>query len=129
MTIRARPTIELFPMLFDGRKLGVVRTDRPGERDEWELHPDRDELLYLAQGATDVLLRDDPDDAAGERVIALTGGAACVVPRGTWHRQVVREPSVLLFLSPESVHRPHVPDDGWAPAPPPGARPDGAPAS
>jgi mannose-6-phosphate isomerase-like protein (cupin superfamily) len=117
MTMRVEPTIELFPVTLDGRKVGHVRSDHPGERDEWELHPDQDELLYLVEGATDVLLRDDPGDASGERVIPLVGGAACLVPRGTWHRQVVREPSLLLFLSPDSVHRPYVPDDGWDPPP------------
>jgi oxalate decarboxylase/phosphoglucose isomerase-like protein (cupin superfamily) len=113
MTRRVRPTIEVFPVTLDGRTVGHVRSDHAGERDEWEVHPDQDELLYLVSGATDVLLRDDPDDAAGERVIALTGGSACHVPRGAWHRQVVREPSLLFFLSPPSVHRPYVPADGW----------------
>ena len=69
---------------------------------------------------TDVLLRSDPDDAAGEQVIALRGGQACIVPRGAWHRQVVRAPSLLLFLSPDSVHRPYTPDDGWDDPPAPG---------
>jgi hypothetical protein len=27
--------------------VGHVQTDQPGERDEWELHADQDELLYL----------------------------------------------------------------------------------
>jgi hypothetical protein len=38
-------------------------------------------LLYLVGGATDVLLRDDPEDASGERVIVLQGGEACIVRR------------------------------------------------
>ena len=106
MTVRAVPTIELLPVALDGRKVGHVQTDRPGERDEWELHPDQDELLYLISGATDVLLRDDPDDASTERIITLHSGEACIVPRGAWHRQVVHERSRLLFLTPDSVHRP-----------------------
>ena len=81
--------------------------------DEWELHRDQDELLYLISGATDVVLRDDPDDASTERIITLHGGEACIVPRGAWHRQVVHERSRLLFLSPDSVHRAYVPSDGW----------------
>jgi hypothetical protein len=74
-------------------------------------------LLYLVSGATDVLLRDDSEDASGERVIALQGGEACIVPQGAWHRQVVMGPSLVLFLSPNSVHVPYVPDDGWEPPP------------
>jgi hypothetical protein len=46
MTVRAVPTIELLPVSPDGRKVGHVQTDQPGERDEWELPPDQDELLY-----------------------------------------------------------------------------------
>lgn len=113
MTTRAVPKIDLFPVTLDGRKVGHVQTDQPGERDEWELHPDQDELLYLVSGRTDVLLRDDPADEASERVLSLQGGEACIVPQGAWHRQVVHEPSLLLFLSPESVHVPYTPQDGW----------------
>lgn len=28
-------------------------------RDEWEMHPEQDELLYLLEGAIDVFLRAD----------------------------------------------------------------------
>ena len=113
MTRRVRPTIEVFPVTLDGRTVGHVRSDHAGERDEWEVHPDQDELLYLVSGRPDVLLRSAPADAAGEQVIALRGGDACIVPAGAWHRQVVREPSLLLFLSPESVHVPYEPAGGW----------------
>ena len=113
MTIRAAPRFELFPITFDGRRVGLVRTPAAGVRDEWELHAHDDELLYLVSGSTDVVLRDDPDDPAGERLLTLRGADACVVPRGAWHRQIVHEPSVLMFASPESVHRPYVPEDGW----------------
>jgi hypothetical protein len=30
---------------------------------------------------------------------------------------VVKEVSLLLFLSPNGVHEPYVPDDGWDPPP------------
>jgi mannose-6-phosphate isomerase-like protein (cupin superfamily) len=113
VTRQAEPTIDVFDVRLDGRLVGHVQTDEPGERDEWELHPDQDELLYLVRGRTDVILRDDLDDAASERVLELSGGQACAVPQGTWHRQVVHEPSLLLFLSPPSVHRPYQPADGW----------------
>ena len=115
MTVQVTPIVDVFPgVMLDGRIVGHVRSDTVGERSQWELHPDQDELLYLVSGATDVLLRDDREDAAGERVIALQGGQACMVPRGVWHRQVVREPSLLLFVSPPGVHVDYVPADGWS---------------
>jgi mannose-6-phosphate isomerase-like protein (cupin superfamily) len=113
MTIRATPTIDLLPVHLDGRSVVHVRAAHAGERDEWEIHLDQDELLYLVHGATDVVLRDDLDDGSRERVIELRGGEACIVPTGTWHRQVIKEPSLLLCLSPECVHRPYMPADGW----------------
>jgi oxalate decarboxylase/phosphoglucose isomerase-like protein (cupin superfamily) len=113
MTVRVEPVIDVLPVRLDGRLVGHVRSPHAGHRDEWELHPDQDELLYLVEGVTDVILRDDPDDPESERVIALRAGEACIVPKGAWHRQVVHEPSHLLFLSPRSVHRPYTPDDGW----------------
>jgi hypothetical protein len=71
MTIRATPTIDLLPVRLDGRSVVHVRAEHAGERDEWEIHPDQDEFLYLVQGATDVVLRDDLDDGSRERVIEL----------------------------------------------------------
>ena len=37
--------------------------------------------------------------ADGERVLELRPGAACVVPRATWHRQRVREAGSLLGVT------------------------------
>ena len=113
MTARVTPRIEVFEVTLDGRTVGHVHSDTAGERSEWEVHPEQDELLYLVRGATDVVLRDDPDDATSERVLHLRAGEACEVPRQVWHRQVVHEPSLLLFLSPPSIHRPYAPPDGW----------------
>ena len=113
MTTRAAPRIEMLPVTLDGRIVGHVITDEPGTRDEWELHADQDELLYLVTGAVDVVLRTSLDDEASESVIHLTDGDACIVPRATWHRQVVHAPSRMLFVSPPSEHRPFEPADGW----------------
>jgi mannose-6-phosphate isomerase-like protein (cupin superfamily) len=68
-----------------------------------ELHPDGDEILVLVSGAMDVVLEQD----GREIVTSLEPGNAFVVPRGVWHRTVVREPSDLLHLTPgRSQHRP-----------------------
>ena len=70
----------------------------------WEMHPGGDELLYLVLGAIDVIL----EEAGGERAVSLNAGRACVVPRGVWHRLVMREPSHLLFINSRTgmQHRP-----------------------
>jgi mannose-6-phosphate isomerase-like protein (cupin superfamily) len=113
MTIRSTPAIERLPVRLDGRSVVHVRAEHAGERDEWEVHLDQDEFLYLGHGTTNIVLRDELDDASTERVIELRFGEACIVPRGAWHRQVMKEPSLLLSLSPECVHRPYTPTDGW----------------
>jgi mannose-6-phosphate isomerase-like protein (cupin superfamily) len=59
-----------------------------------EMHPDGDELLYLVDGAVDIIL----DEAAGERCLGLQPGQAFVVPCGVWHRVMVKEPCRLCIL-------------------------------
>ena len=67
-----------------------------GDAPAWERHPAGDELLYLVSGAVEVIF----ERPAGERRIALAPQTACVVPRGVWHRFVVHEPGLLIFLTP-----------------------------
>lgn len=64
-----------------------------------EMHPDGDELLYLIEGAVEVVL-DDENKETGERRLALDPGHAFVVPRGVWHRVIVKEPCRLLYFTP-----------------------------
>ena len=54
---RAVPSVQLLPVQFEGRRVGVLSVESPGVRDEWEMHPEQDELLYLLEGAVDVFLR------------------------------------------------------------------------
>ena len=63
-----------------------------------EMHPDGDELLFLVEGAIDIAL----DKEAGEQVVPLDTGQAFVVPRGIWHRIIVKEPCRLLLLHPRA---------------------------
>jgi mannose-6-phosphate isomerase-like protein (cupin superfamily) len=68
-----------------------------------EMHPDGDEILVLWSGAMDVVF-----EQGGEEIMkSLAPGDAFVVPRGVWHRTVVREPSDLLHITPG--HRKHRP--------------------
>lgn len=77
-----------------GMKHGAAPADF--HADQWEMHPAGDELLYLVTGALQVIV----EERGGERRFLLRGGQACLVPRRTWHRLVVRRPSDLLFISP-----------------------------
>lgn len=96
---RAHPGVE-------GRLAGEARmTKNPPHAGE--MHPDGDELLYLVDGAVDVIL----DEAAGERCLGLQPGQAFVVPCGVWHRVMVKEPCRLLYFTPgRSRVRWHRPD-------------------
>ena len=80
------------------RIIGAKHAEAPQDfhADEWEMHPGGDEVLYLLTGALDVVL----DEPSGERAFGLEGGQACLVPRGVWHRLVLRRPSDLLFVTP-----------------------------
>ena len=110
--VRAAPSVELLPVKLEGRQVGVLSVDSPGVRDEWEMHPEQDELLYLLEGTIDVLLRADLGKSEEER-LQFRKGQACLIPKGMWHRQVVIAPCKMLFLTPETVHRPYAPESGW----------------
>jgi mannose-6-phosphate isomerase-like protein (cupin superfamily) len=112
--IRADPEVELLPVEFDGRHVGILSVETPGVRDEWEMHPDQDELLYLLTGAVDVYLRANLERTE-ERTVHFRQGEACLIPKGMWHRQVVAvSPCKMLFITPETIHQAYVPDSGWA---------------
>ena len=66
--VRAAPSVELLPVKLEGRQVGVLSVDSPGVRDEWEMHPEQDELLYLLEGTIDVLLRADLGKSEEERL-------------------------------------------------------------
>ena len=80
------------------RVVGAVRgrDARAFHPDECEMHPHGDELLCLLAGAIDVVL----EEPAGDRAVPLKAGEMFVVPRGVWHRIVLREPADVLFVTP-----------------------------
>jgi mannose-6-phosphate isomerase-like protein (cupin superfamily) len=110
--IRAHPSVEFLPVQLDGRHVGVLSVESPGVRDEWEMHPEQDELLYLLEGAIDVFLRADLEGSE-EETHRFREGEACLIPKGMWHRQVVIAPCRMLFLTPKTIHQPYVPESGW----------------
>jgi oxalate decarboxylase/phosphoglucose isomerase-like protein (cupin superfamily) len=76
-----------------------------GDIGHWEMHPRGDEILYMLDGAIDVVL----EQADGTtQTVALDAGAACLVPRATWHRLLSRAPGHLLALTygKGTQHRP-----------------------
>jgi mannose-6-phosphate isomerase-like protein (cupin superfamily) len=110
--IRAQPSVEFLPVELDGRHVGVLAVDSPGVRDEWEMHPEQDELLYLLEGKIDVFLRPDLEGLE-EETRHFQQGEACLIPKGMWHRQVVVTPCKVLFITPETMHQAYVPESGW----------------
>lgn len=58
----------------------------------WEKHPAGDELLLMLSGEMSLILEQGNKEVA----VDLPAGRAFVVPRGTWHRQVVRSPGEYL---------------------------------
>lgn len=61
----------------------------------WEMHPEAEEFVYLLSGAATLLL----EQPAGVQSVPLSGRAAVVVPKGTWHTVKVDEPSRILFVT------------------------------
>jgi mannose-6-phosphate isomerase-like protein (cupin superfamily) len=67
----------------------------------WEVHPGGDEILLMCSGAVDVITRHDEHD-----VLTLLGaGCGLVVPAGVWHRLALREPGLLITLTPRAGTR------------------------
>jgi hypothetical protein len=81
--------------LEDGRLVAVFHFGSTGSWPHWEMHPAGDEVVCLLSGAIDLVLQADD----GERVIPLRGRAACIVPRGVWHRGITHEPGDALFIT------------------------------
>ena len=63
-----------------------------------EMHPDADEVIFLISGRVDVVLEED----GVENTVEVGPGQAVIVPRGVWHRVLVREPGQLLHITPGS---------------------------
>lgn len=70
----------------------------------WEMHPEGEEVLILIDGAMTLIL----DESAGERRVEMGPGSTCIVPRGVWHRALVRQTSRFIGLTygAGTSHRP-----------------------
>ena len=83
------------PIRIDGYTIGAPLCTRNPPHGG-EMHPDGDELLFLISGRVTVIFQ----EATGDRTVRLAVGEALVVPRGTWHRVDIEEPSQLLHITP-----------------------------
>ena len=63
----------------------------------WEVHPEGDEFVYLLDGDTDFVLRQD----GAEQVVRVNEpGSYVVVPKGAWHTARPHRKTVMLFVTP-----------------------------
>jgi mannose-6-phosphate isomerase-like protein (cupin superfamily) len=105
-TIKAGPrfwaTIGRRTDLDDGRLVTVNRQARNWPH--WERHPAGDEVLVLLSGELQIVL----EHRGRTRRVTLKAGHSLIVPKGVWHRAVIRKPGNMLFITPGAgtEHRP-----------------------
>jgi quercetin dioxygenase-like cupin family protein len=87
-------TIEQRTGLDEGRLMGVTSQNR--DWDHWERHPAGEEILTLLSGEMELIL----DMEGGERRAVVRSGETFIVPRGVWHRAIVRAAGRLMFVTP-----------------------------
>lgn len=82
------------PAPFSGVTFGVA-TMSENSPHGGEMHPDGDEILYLISGKVRVVFLDSEEED-----IDVKPGDGLVVPKGTWHRVDIVEPSQIVYLTP-----------------------------
>lgn len=63
----------------------------------WEVHPEGDEFVYLLDGDTDFLLRQNGEEHC---VRVREPGTYVLVPQGAWHTARPHAPTTMLFVTP-----------------------------
>src|SRR5215470_6174432 len=93
------------PERIDGMTVGIQMITEDAPHDG-EMHPDGDEILYVASGR--MRLTGDTD---ADAPMELGPGDACIVRKGEWHRLSVVEPGLLVNITPgpRGAHRPKGP--------------------
>jgi mannose-6-phosphate isomerase-like protein (cupin superfamily) len=88
--------------LDHGRLMGS--TEQSADWDHWERHPAGEEILVLMSGELELVL----DTDGGEQRAVLEPGQTFIVPKGVWHRGIVKKPGQLMFITPGAgtEHRP-----------------------
>jgi mannose-6-phosphate isomerase-like protein (cupin superfamily) len=105
-TIKVGPrfwqTIKERADLDDGRMVTMNRQSK--DWPHWEMHPAGDEVLILLSGELQIVL----ELAGRTRRAALRAGQTLIVPKGAWHRAIVKKPGNMVFITPGAgtQHRP-----------------------
>lgn len=88
--------------LDDGRLVSMNR--QVGDWPHWEMHPAGDEVLLLLSGEVRVIL----EQRGRTRRVTMKAGQSLIVPKGAWHRAVVKKPGNMVFITPGAgtQHRP-----------------------
>jgi mannose-6-phosphate isomerase-like protein (cupin superfamily) len=83
----------------------VTEYEMASDMDSSEMHPEGDELHYVASGELELVLEADGGE---DETIRLVPGTSAVVPRGVWHRFVVHDPAraVAVTFGRGTQHRP-----------------------
>ncbi len=90
------PTSPAMQRFMSGNGWLITTTDLEPDVSRWETHTIGDELLILISGAIDL----ETEDANGQkRIVELRPGRAFIVPQGTWHRFITREPSKFIGVA------------------------------
>jgi mannose-6-phosphate isomerase-like protein (cupin superfamily) len=71
--------------------VGTHTEDSPS----WAMHPSGECILIVASGSMDVFSLDGED----VRLNHLKAGQACIVPRGVWHRQVMHDTGLRVWIT------------------------------
>lgn len=94
-TANLLPTRAGLPPRVDGYTVSAPHMTRNPPHNG-EMHPDGDEVIFLISGRIDIELEVNGAATLSE----VFPGQALVVPRGTWHRLLLREPSQILHITP-----------------------------
>ncbi|GAA2884010.1 cupin [Nonomuraea rubra] len=75
-----------------------AKTDADVHADQWEVHPEADEIVSCLIGKFRLYLRPERPGQQEEE-IRLTAGTAAIVPRGRWHRIELDIPSNIMAVT------------------------------
>jgi mannose-6-phosphate isomerase-like protein (cupin superfamily) len=74
--------------------------------DCWEIHPDGDELLLVTRGELNIEMvtqlyngEDTVPDTAETEMVTLHGGELLIIPKGHWHRILLRKETDLVVAT------------------------------
>jgi mannose-6-phosphate isomerase-like protein (cupin superfamily) len=97
-----------FARLSDYRDGGIFIGHYAGNS-EWERHAKGDELVFVVEGETTLILLVDDEEVPN----ALSGGELLVVPRNTWHRFETPGGVKVMTVTPQPTdHSRERPDPG-----------------